>query len=88
MNFLDDKFAKLGVDNAPGEESRQQVGLVNLRGAKLEGIPVDFSSEIRGRGIHWWKCKKVFEATYPKMELRMARIPARTRSMAKPTPPT
>lgn len=43
MNFLDDKFAKLGVDNAPGEESRQQVGNVDLRGAKIDGVPVDFS---------------------------------------------
>ncbi len=38
-----DKFAKLGVDSAPGQESRQQTDSVDLRGEKVEGVPVDFS---------------------------------------------
>lgn len=43
MNMLMEKFAKLGVDNAPGQESRQKVDSLELRGASLEGVPVDFS---------------------------------------------
>ena len=43
MKVLDEKFSKLGVDNAPGEESRQQASSIDLRGARLEGGPVDFS---------------------------------------------
>lgn len=42
---LDAKFARLGTDNAPGQEGRQQAaGIENLlRGAALDGTPVDFS---------------------------------------------
>lgn len=42
---VDDKFARLGTDNAPGQEVRQKTGdLHNLmRGAALAGTPVDFS---------------------------------------------
>jgi aspartate/methionine/tyrosine aminotransferase len=43
MNYLEEKFAKLGVDNAPGQEKRQQGGNIGLRGENLPGIPVDFS---------------------------------------------
>jgi len=43
MSKLNDKFARLGVDSAPGQEGRQQAVDLDLRGAKLEGIPVDFS---------------------------------------------
>ncbi len=37
------KFDKLGIDNAPGQESRQASHSVALRGEKLPGVPVDFS---------------------------------------------
>jgi aspartate/methionine/tyrosine aminotransferase len=43
MNTIDDKFARLGVESAPGQESRQQNTDTDLRGAKINGTPVDFS---------------------------------------------
>jgi len=43
MSMLDEKFAKLGVDSAPGQESRQQDSIVAMKGERLEGTPVDFS---------------------------------------------
>ena len=43
MNFLNEKFSKLGVDNAPGQEKRQQTSPVQFRGENIPGIPVDFS---------------------------------------------
>jgi len=43
MNRLDDKFARLGVDSAPGQEVRQRATGLELRGGTLGGIPVDFS---------------------------------------------
>ncbi len=43
MNALNEKFAKLGVDNAPGQEGRQRAAALELRGEKLSGRPVDFS---------------------------------------------
>lgn len=43
MSQLSEKFAKLGVTSAPGQEVRQKVDDVDLGGNKLEGRPVDFS---------------------------------------------
>lgn len=43
MSNLSDKFNKLGVDSAPGQEALQKTGSVDLRGDRLEGVPVDFS---------------------------------------------
>lgn len=43
MSVLTDKFAKLGCDNAPGQEGRQQVNAIQFRGDKIPGVPVDFS---------------------------------------------
>ena len=43
MNTIHEKFAKLGVDNAPGQEKRQQASPLPLRGEKISGAPVDFS---------------------------------------------
>ena len=40
---IEEKFKKLGVDNAPGQEGQQRSVELELRGEKLEGIPVDFS---------------------------------------------
>ncbi len=42
---LDEKFRALETENAPGQEVRQEIGDLNaiMRGAKLGGIPVDFS---------------------------------------------
>jgi len=42
-DVITSKFAKLGVDSAPGQEALQEGGAVELRGPKLEGTPVDFS---------------------------------------------
>jgi len=38
-----EKFDRLGVDNAPGQESLQKDVDLPIRGPKLEGEPVDFS---------------------------------------------
>ncbi|MGG4775586.1 pyridoxal phosphate-dependent aminotransferase [Paenalcaligenes sp. Me52] len=46
MDKLDEKFSRLGTDNAPGQEVRQREGTefqALLRGETLEGRPVDFS---------------------------------------------
>ena len=43
MASIEDKFAKLGVDNAPGQEVRQKGTAVQLVGEPLEGVRVDFS---------------------------------------------
>ena len=43
MDTLLEKFAKLGCDNAPGQEGRQRAVPLELRGEKLAGTPVDFS---------------------------------------------
>lgn len=42
MNIVE-KFQKLGVDNAPGQESSQKKVELDIRGEKLEGRPIDFS---------------------------------------------
>jgi aspartate/methionine/tyrosine aminotransferase len=41
--MLSDKFLKLGVDNAPGQECRKNISNFELRGDKLSGTQVDFS---------------------------------------------
>lgn len=45
MSSIEDKFAKLGTDHAPGQEVRQgnDVQDVVLRGDSIPGTPVDFS---------------------------------------------
>jgi aspartate/methionine/tyrosine aminotransferase len=43
MDFLEKKFLKLGADNAPGQEVRQNMNEFKLRGEKIPGTPVDFS---------------------------------------------
>lgn len=43
MDYITEKFAKLGVDSAPGQELRQKVDNLKMIGEKIEGIPVDFS---------------------------------------------
>jgi len=40
---IQEKFAKLGIDNAPGQEALQKSQMLELRCGKLEGAPVDFS---------------------------------------------
>ena len=40
---ITEKFLKLGVVNAPGQEVRQSTAALDLRGEKLTGRPVDFS---------------------------------------------
>lgn len=43
MDNISSKFAKLGCSNAPGQEALQSETLLELRGSKITGIPVDFS---------------------------------------------
>jgi len=43
MTDLIEKFALIGVENAPGQESRQQAENLEYRGEILPGTPVDFS---------------------------------------------
>lgn len=45
MNAIESKFSRLGTDNAPGQEVRQDNGDLGRRlvGGKLAGTPVDFS---------------------------------------------
>src|SRR5690606_30039187 len=45
MSLIETKYAQLATDNAPGQEARQSAaGLeASLRGARIEGRPVDFS---------------------------------------------
>ena len=45
MSLIEEKFAKLGTDHAPGQESRQRPAAADatLRGGPLPGTPVDFS---------------------------------------------
>ncbi|WP_020008096.1 pyridoxal phosphate-dependent aminotransferase [Salinicoccus albus] len=40
---IEEKFSKLGVENAPGQEDRQQSDGIEVIGGQLEGAPVDFS---------------------------------------------
>ena len=40
---IEEKFATLGVDNAPGQESLRKDHPLDLRGPALDGIAVDFS---------------------------------------------
>lgn len=40
---IEEKFDRLGIDNAPGQESLQKNTTLELRGKKLEGAMVDFS---------------------------------------------
>lgn len=45
MTSLEQKFMGLGADNAPGQEVRQDTSHLDaqMRGAKIDGTPVDFS---------------------------------------------
>ena len=43
MSAIEDKFAKLGCGNAPGQEGRQKKVDLPLIGDKIDGVPVDFS---------------------------------------------
>ena len=43
MDSLEEKYKKLGIDNAPGQEALQRTAALDLRGEKLPGLPVDFS---------------------------------------------
>ncbi|HEU5138922.1 MAG TPA: pyridoxal phosphate-dependent aminotransferase [Bacillales bacterium] len=43
MRSLEEKFVRLGAKHAPGQEVRQNMDEVLLRGEKIPGTPVDFS---------------------------------------------
>jgi len=43
MSYLDDKFKRLGIDNAAGQEERQAAAQLDIRGEKLPGKAVNFS---------------------------------------------
>ena len=50
MDKVSEKFAKLGVENAPGQESMQKSVELPLTGGPLKGRPVDFSHGDDGDG--------------------------------------
>lgn len=43
MSILEEKFLRIGCDNAPGQEGRQHTTEIRFRGTNLEGRAVDFS---------------------------------------------
>ena len=43
MSTIEEKFSRLGVDNAPGQEGRRREAGLDLRGEPLAGRAVDFS---------------------------------------------
>lgn len=43
MSTIEEKFTRLGVDNAPGQEGRRKEDDLDLRGEPLSGRAVDFS---------------------------------------------
>ena len=43
MDYITEKFAKLGVDNAPGQEALQKREELPMVGEPIPGTPVDFS---------------------------------------------
>jgi aspartate/methionine/tyrosine aminotransferase len=43
LSRIEEKFKKLGIDNAPGQEALQGEAKLDLRGEKLDGELVDFS---------------------------------------------
>ncbi len=43
MSTIEEKFKKLGIDNAPGQEGRQKEATLDLRGERIVGTPVNFS---------------------------------------------
>ena len=43
MDYLAEKFKRMGIDNAPGQESRQKQLQLDIRGEKIPGPVVDFS---------------------------------------------
>jgi aspartate/methionine/tyrosine aminotransferase len=43
MNSIEEKFLKLGAEFAPGQEVRQKINEVELRGKNISGTSVDFS---------------------------------------------
>lgn len=43
MDYLTEKFKRLGIDNAPGQESLQKQIKLDIRGEKIPGPVVDFS---------------------------------------------
>ena len=53
MSTLLEKFAKLGCDNAPGQESLQKQEELPVKGENLPGVPVDFS---HGDVVFGWLC--------------------------------
>lgn len=43
MDYLEEKYRKLGIENAPGQEKMQKKAKLDIRGEKIAGEPVDFS---------------------------------------------
>ena len=43
MSMVEEKFKKLGVENAPGQESLQNEVKLDLKGEKILGEKIDFS---------------------------------------------
>ena len=43
MDYITEKFSKLGCDNAPGQETLQKQEALPMEGDPIPGTPVDFS---------------------------------------------
>ena len=43
MDYMTEKFKKLGVDTAPGQETLQKQEELPAKGENIPGTPVDFS---------------------------------------------
>lgn len=64
MDYLTEKFRKLGIDHAPGQEGLQKKKELELRGEKLEGRPVDFSHGDVDAFLPLPGSKEAFDAGY------------------------
>ena len=64
MDYLTEKFRKLGIDHAPGQEGLQKKNVLELRGEKLEGRPVDFSHGDVDAFLPLPGSKEAFDAGY------------------------
>ena len=66
MDYITKKFAKLGVESAPGQELRQNVSNLKMIGDKIDGVPVDFSHGDVDAFVPTPGCFEVFKKGFEK----------------------
>ncbi len=64
MDYITEKFKKIGIDQAPGQEKLQKKQNLDIRGEKITGIPVDFSHGDVDAFEPIPKSKEAFDAGY------------------------